>query len=71
MVNIDLESSNISAQTMASLSTDDPNTTRALHRRLDEKMREEGHPGLLPFNPCVLPKTHGSFHKGILQYVEI
>ena len=68
MVNNVLESSNISAQKMARLSTDGPNINKALHTRLDEKMKEEGHPGLLPFNPCVLHKTHGGFHKGILQY---
>ena len=28
----------------------------------------KSHPGLLLFDPCVLHKTHGSFHKGILQY---
>ena len=28
----------------------------------------KSHPGLLLFNPCVLHKTHGSFHKVILQY---
>ena len=63
-----LELSDISAQKMASLSTDGPNINKALHKRLDEKMKEEGHPGLLPFDPCVLHKTHGSFHEGILQY---
>ena len=68
MVNNVLESSNISVQKMASLSTDGCNINKALHKRLDEKMKEEGHPGLLPFDPCVLHKTHGSFHKGILQY---
>ena len=68
MVNNVLESSNISVQKMASLSTDGCNINKALHKRLDEKMKEEGHPSLLPFDPCVLHKTHGSFHKGILQY---
>ena len=63
MVNNVLESSNISAQKMARLSTDGPNINIALHKRLDEKMKEEGHPGLLPFEPCVL-------HKGLLQYVQ-
>ena len=67
MVNNVIESSNISAQKMASLSTDGPNIKKALHKRLDEKMKE-GHPGLVPFDPCVLHKTHGFFHKGILQY---
>ena len=67
MVNNILESSNISAQKMASLSTDGPIFNKALHKRLDEKMKEEGHPGLLPFDLCVLHKTHGGFHKGILQ----
>ena len=68
IVNNVLESSNISAQEMASLPTDGLNINKALHRRLDEKMKEEGHPGLLLFDPCVLHKTHGGFHKGILQY---
>ena len=70
MVNNVLESSNISAQKMARLSTDGPNINIALHKRLDEKMKEEGHPGLLPFEPCVLHKAHGGFHKGLLQYVQ-
>ena len=65
-----LELSDISAQKMASLSTDGPNINKALHKRLDEKMKEEGHPGLLPFDPCVLHKAHGGFHKGLLQYVQ-
>ena len=52
---------------MASLSTDSPNINKALYKRLDEKVKE-GHLGLLPFDPCVLHKTRGSFHKGILQY---
>ena len=65
-----LELSDISAQKMASLSTDGPNINKALHKRLDEKMKEEGHPGLLPFEPCVLHKAHGGFHKGLLQYVQ-
>ena len=68
VVNNLLELSNIYAQKMADLSTDVPNINKALHKRLDEKMKEEGHPCLLPFNPYVLHKTHGSFHKGILQY---
>ena len=54
---------------MASLSTDSPNINKALHKRLDEKVKE-GHPGLLPFDPCVLLKTRGSFHKGIWQYCQ-
>ena len=62
MVNNLLESSNISAQKMASLSTDGPNINKALDKRLYEKMKE-GHPGLLPFDPCVLHKI-----QGILQY---
>ena len=70
IVNNVLESSNISAQEMASLPTDGLNINKALHKRLDEKMKEEGHPGLLPFDPCVPHKTHGFFHKGILQYDE-
>ena len=53
---------------MASLSTDGANINKALHKRLDENMKETGHPGLLHFNPCILHKTHGGFHKGILQY---
>ena len=53
MVNNVIESSNISAQKMASLSTDGPNIKKALHKRLDEKMKE-GHPGLVPFDPSVL-----------------
>ena len=69
MMNNVLESSNISAEKMASLSTDDPNINKVLHKRIDEKRKEEGHPGLPPFDPCVLlHNTHGSFHKGILQY---
>ena len=70
MLNNVLESSNIFAQKTASLSTNGPNINKALHKRLDEKMKEEGHPGLLPFEPCVLHKAHGGFHKGLLQYVQ-
>ena len=54
MVNNVLELSNISAQKVASLSADGLNINKALHKRLDEKMKEEGHPGLLLFDPCVL-----------------
>ena len=62
MVHNVLELSDISAQKMASLSTDGRNINKALHKRLDEKMKEEGHPGLLPFHhPCVLHKTHDGF----------
>ena len=68
VVNNVLELSNVYAQKMADLSTDVSNINKALHKRLDEKMKEEGHPGLLPFDPCVLHKTHGGFHKGILHY---
>ena len=68
MMNNVLESSNISAQKMASFSTDGPNINKSLHKRLDEKMKEEGQPVFLPFDPCVLHKTYVGFNKGILQY---
>ena len=70
VVNNVLELSNVYAQKMADLSTDVPNINKALHKRQDEKMKEKGHPCLLPFNPYLLHKTHGSFHKGILQDAE-
>ena len=54
MVNNVLELSNISAQKVASLSADGLNINKALHKRLDEKMKEEGHPDLLLFDPFVL-----------------
>ena len=47
-----LESSQVELEKFAYLSTD------SLHQRLDKNLQEcSTHPGLLPFNPCVLHKT--------------
>ena len=61
-------SSHISYDHFANLSTDGPNINIGLHRRLDSELQEKLHPGLLPFNPCCLHKCHNRYHKGILLY---
>ena len=63
-----LESCAISIDKFANLSTDGPNINKGLHRRLDQRLKEDLHHGLLSFNPCVLHKVHTGFHNGLLQY---
>ena len=63
-----LESCDISIDKFANLSTDGPNINKGLHQRLDQKLREDLHHGLLPWNPCTLHKVHTGFHNGLLEY---
>ena len=63
-----LESCEISIDKFANLSTDGPNISKGLHRRLDQQLKENIHHGLIPFNPCVLHKVHTGFHNGLLEY---
>ena len=63
-----LNSCDIPVGKFENLSTDGPNINKGLHNRLNKKLEEDLHPGLLPFDPCNLHKCHNGFHKDILEY---
>ena len=55
---------------LCNISTDRPNSNKAIFRNLDENLKEKGFKGLLEFLNCPLHITHNAFRKLIINIGE-
>ena len=50
------------------LSSDGPNVNKAIWRLMNDHLKADGLPGLLPFIPCSLHVAHNGFRYGLKEY---
>ena len=64
-----LGKNDVEVEKLANLALDGPNINKSLHQSLHNHLTEgTNHPGLMPWNPCVLHKVHTGYHNGIMEY---